>query len=97
MSLTYLEEIDDLSAIDLVQLLSYLFFPGGYQIQARPLIVSIIITKCVGGDEINVQGQDSLSPVKKSRGTGAQQQKNSIDGMRMVVEYKIVKGTTTLC
>ncbi|GFP91008.1 DNA-directed RNA polymerase ii subunit 1 [Phtheirospermum japonicum] len=48
-------------------------------------------TKCEGGDEIDVQGQDS-EPLKKSRGgCGAQQPKISIDGMKMVAEYKIQK------
>ncbi|KAK4368173.1 hypothetical protein RND71_011965 [Anisodus tanguticus] len=49
-------------------------------------------TKCEGGDEIDVQGQDSDAPVKKSRGgCGAQQPKISIDGMKMVAEYKMQK------
>ncbi|KAK6121619.1 hypothetical protein DH2020_044646 [Rehmannia glutinosa] len=42
-------------------------------------------SKCEGGDEIDVQGQDS-EPLKKSRGgCGAQQPKISIDGMKMVL------------
>lgn len=46
-------------------------------------------TKCEGGDEIAVQGQESEEPVKKSRGgCGAQQPKFSIDGMKMIAEYK---------
>lgn len=46
-------------------------------------------TKCEGGDEIDVQGQDSDQPVKKSRGgCGAQQPKISIEGMKMTAEYK---------
>lgn len=46
-------------------------------------------TKCEGGDEIDVQGQESEQPVKKGRGgCGAQQPKISIDGMKMVAEYK---------
>ncbi|CAI9763520.1 unnamed protein product [Fraxinus pennsylvanica] len=46
-------------------------------------------TKCEGGDEINVQGQDFDEPVKKARGgCGAQQPKISIDGMKMIAEYK---------
>ncbi|XP_057805487.1 LOW QUALITY PROTEIN: DNA-directed RNA polymerase II subunit RPB1-like [Salvia miltiorrhiza] len=49
-------------------------------------------SKCEGGDEIDVRGQDSEEPVKKSRGgCGAQQPKISIDGMKMVAEYKIQK------
>lgn len=49
-------------------------------------------SKCEGGDEIDVQGQDSEEPVKKTRGgCGAQQPKISIDGMKMVAEYKIQK------
>lgn len=44
-------------------------------------------TKCEGGDEI--EGQESEEPVKKSRGgCGAQQPKFSIDGMKMIAEYK---------
>lgn len=46
-------------------------------------------TKCEGGDEIDVQGQESDQPVKKSRGgCGAQQPKITIDGMKMTAEYK---------
>jgi len=46
-------------------------------------------TKREGGDEIDVQGQDPDQPVKKARGgCGAQQPKISIDGMKMVAEYK---------
>ncbi|KAL3846076.1 hypothetical protein ACJIZ3_003479 [Penstemon smallii] len=46
-------------------------------------------TMCEGGDDIDVQGQD---PVKKSRGgCGAQQPKISVDGIKMVAEYKIQK------
>ncbi|PPD96835.1 hypothetical protein GOBAR_DD06103 [Gossypium barbadense] len=46
-------------------------------------------TKCEGGDEIDVQGQDAEEPVKKSRGgCGAQQPKLTIDGMKMIAEYK---------
>lgn len=49
-------------------------------------------SKCEGGDEIDVQGQDSEEPTKKSRGgCGAQQPKISIDGMKMVAEYKLQK------
>nr|GMC94850.1 DNA-directed RNA polymerase II subunit 1 [Ipomoea batatas] len=48
-------------------------------------------TKC-GGDEINLQGQDSEEPVKKVKGgCGAQQPKISIDGMKMVAEYELQK------
>ena len=46
-------------------------------------------TKCEGGDEIASQNQDDDEPVKKSRGgCGAQQQKITIEGMKMVAEYK---------
>ncbi|XVE87489.1 hypothetical protein DITRI_Ditri18aG0121500 [Diplodiscus trichospermus] len=46
-------------------------------------------TKCEGGDEIDVQGQDTEDPIKKSRGgCGAQQPKLTIDGMKMIAEYK---------
>lgn len=49
-------------------------------------------SKCEGGDEIDAQGQDSDEPVKKTRGgCGAQQSKISIDGMKMVAEYKAQK------
>lgn len=49
-------------------------------------------TKCEGGDELKSQGQDSVEPVKKSRGgCGAQQPKLTVDGMVMVAEYKIPK------
>ncbi|KAL0432899.1 UNVERIFIED_CONTAM: DNA-directed RNA polymerase II subunit RPB1 [Sesamum latifolium] len=49
-------------------------------------------SKCDGGDEIDVRGQEPDEPVKKSRGgCGAQQPKISIDGMKMVAEYKIQK------
>ncbi|KAK9271224.1 hypothetical protein L1049_026814 [Liquidambar formosana] len=47
-------------------------------------------TKCEGGDEIEGQGQDSDEPVKKTRGgCGAQQPKLTIEGMKMIAEYKI--------
>nr|GMC96905.1 DNA-directed RNA polymerase II subunit 1 [Ipomoea batatas] len=49
-------------------------------------------TKCEGGDEINLQGQDSEEPVKNHKGgCGAQQPKISIDGMKMVAEYEFQK------
>ncbi|CAI0551815.1 unnamed protein product [Linum tenue] len=49
-------------------------------------------TKCEGGDEIEVQGQDGEEPVKKSRGgCGAQQPKITIEGMKMIAEYKAQK------
>ncbi|CAI0559454.1 unnamed protein product [Linum tenue] len=49
-------------------------------------------TKCEGGDEIEVQGQDGEEPVKKSRGgCGAQQPKITIEGMKMNAEYKAQK------
>lgn len=47
-------------------------------------------TKCEGGDEIETQGQELDEPIKKSRGgCGAQQPKITIEGMKMVAEYKI--------
>lgn len=48
-------------------------------------------TKCEGGDDIDdVQNQDTDEPVKKSRGgCGAQQPKLTIEGMKMIAEYKI--------
>lgn len=47
-------------------------------------------TKCEGGDEIETQAQDTDEPVKKSRGgCGAQQPKLTIEGMKMIAEYKI--------
>lgn len=46
-------------------------------------------TKCEGGDDLDVHGQDSEEPVKKSRGgCGAQQPKLTIEGMKMIAEYK---------
>jgi DNA-directed RNA polymerase II subunit RPB1 len=46
-------------------------------------------TKCEGGDDLDVQGQDTEEPVKKSRGgCGAQQPKLTIEGMKMIAEYK---------
>ncbi|KAL5754367.1 hypothetical protein ACOSP7_022587 [Xanthoceras sorbifolium] len=46
-------------------------------------------TKCEGGDEIDVHNQDTEEPVKKSRGgCGAQQPKLTIEGMKMIAEYK---------
>jgi DNA-directed RNA polymerase II subunit RPB1 len=48
-------------------------------------------TKCEGGDVIDEdQGQDGDEEVKKKRhgGCGAQQPKISIDGMKIIAEYK---------
>lgn len=46
-------------------------------------------TKCEGGDDIDVRGEDTEETVKKSRGgCGAQQPKLTIDGMKMIAEYK---------
>lgn len=52
--------------------------------------------KCAGGDDIDLQGQqDSEEPIKKSRsGCGAQQPNITIDGMKMVAEYKAPKKKT---
>ncbi|PKU64515.1 DNA-directed RNA polymerase II subunit RPB1 [Dendrobium catenatum] len=49
--------------------------------------------KCAGGDDIDLQGQqDSEEPIKKSRGgCGAQQPNITVDGMKMVAEYKAPK------
>ncbi|GAB4848421.1 DNA-directed RNA polymerase II subunit rpb1 [Ancistrocladus abbreviatus] len=48
--------------------------------------------KCEGGDEINIQGQEAREPIKKSRGgCGAQQPTFTLDGMKMVAEYKMTK------
>ncbi|KAI8548986.1 hypothetical protein RHMOL_Rhmol07G0316000 [Rhododendron molle] len=48
--------------------------------------------KCEGGDDIDTQGQDTDEPVKKSRGgCGSQQPKLTIEGMKMVAEYKLQK------
>ncbi|KAL8143181.1 hypothetical protein V2J09_016213 [Rumex salicifolius] len=48
--------------------------------------------KCEGGDEIDVQGQDTGDEEKKSRGgCGAQQPSFTIEGMKMVAEYKLTK------
>ncbi|KAK8957644.1 DNA-directed RNA polymerase II subunit RPB1 [Platanthera zijinensis] len=46
--------------------------------------------KCAGGDDLDVQGQqDSEEPLTKSRGgCGAQQPKITIDGIKMIAEYK---------
>ncbi|XP_019455346.1 PREDICTED: DNA-directed RNA polymerase II subunit 1-like isoform X3 [Lupinus angustifolius] len=46
--------------------------------------------KCEGGDEIDIAGgQDTEEAIKKSRGgCGAQQPRISIDGMKMIAEYK---------
>ncbi|KAL3525220.1 hypothetical protein ACH5RR_013592 [Cinchona calisaya] len=49
-------------------------------------------SKCEGRDEIDVQVQDFEEPIKKARGgCGAQQPKLTIDGMKMVAEYKVQK------
>ncbi|KAG9143347.1 hypothetical protein Leryth_022599 [Lithospermum erythrorhizon] len=49
-------------------------------------------TKCEGGDEFDLQSQDTEEPVKKTRGgCGAQQPKISIDGMKMIAEYKLTR------
>ncbi|KAA8532028.1 hypothetical protein F0562_006830 [Nyssa sinensis] len=49
-------------------------------------------TKCEAGDAIDVHGQDSEEPFKKSHGgCGAQQPKLTIEGMKMIAEYKAQK------
>ncbi|OIV94865.1 hypothetical protein TanjilG_22062 [Lupinus angustifolius] len=46
-------------------------------------------SKCEGGDDIDIAAQDYEESVKKSRGgCGAQQPKITIDGMKMIAEYK---------
>lgn len=49
--------------------------------------------RCAGGDDIDVQKeQDGDEPVKKSRGgCGAQQPNITVDGMKMVAEFKAPK------
>lgn len=45
--------------------------------------------KCEGGDDIDGQSHDTDEPIKKSRGgCGAQQPKLTIEGMKMIAEYK---------
>ncbi|WZZ46459.1 hypothetical protein YC2023_042718 [Brassica napus] len=50
-------------------------------------------TKCEGGDDIDdVQTQDTDEPAKKSRGgCGATQPKITIEGMKMIAEFKVTK------
>lgn len=48
--------------------------------------------KCEGGDSIDVQDQDDEEPAKKSRGgCGAQQPTFTIEGMKIIAEYKMTK------
>jgi DNA-directed RNA polymerase II subunit RPB1 len=49
---------------------------------------------CAGGDDLDVQEQDTDEPVKKRGGCGAQQPKITVDGMRMVAEFKATKKKT---
>ena len=47
---------------------------------------------CAGGDDLDVQEQhDTDEPVKKRGGCGAQQPNITVDGMRMVAEFKAPK------
>ena len=46
---------------------------------------------CAGGDELDVQEQDTDEPVKKRGGCGAQQPNITVDGMKMVAEFKATK------
>ena len=47
---------------------------------------------CAGGDELDVQEQDTDEPVIKKRGgCGAQQPNITVDGMKMVAEFKATK------
>ena len=50
---------------------------------------------CAGGDDLDVQEQhDTDDPVKKRGGCGAQQPNITVDGMRMVAEFKAPKKKT---
>ncbi|CAD6341703.1 unnamed protein product [Miscanthus lutarioriparius] len=46
---------------------------------------------CAGGDDLDVQEQDTDEPVKKRGGCGAQQPNITVDGMKMVAEFKAPK------
>ncbi|TVU00263.1 hypothetical protein EJB05_54316 [Eragrostis curvula] len=47
---------------------------------------------CAGGDELDVQGQeDTDEPARKRGGCGAQQPHITVDGMRMIGEFKATK------
>jgi DNA-directed RNA polymerase II subunit RPB1 len=47
---------------------------------------------CDGGDELEAQDQqDTDEPVKKRSGCGAQQPNITVDGMKMVAEFKATK------
>jgi len=47
---------------------------------------------CAGGDDLDVQEQhDTDDPVKKRGGCGAQQPNITVDGMKMVAEFKAPK------
>ncbi|XP_065856882.1 DNA-directed RNA polymerase II subunit RPB1-like [Euphorbia lathyris] len=47
-------------------------------------------TKCEGGDDIDIDiGEEPVKKKTRGGGCGAQQPKLSIDGMRMIAEYKI--------
>ncbi|KAJ3693705.1 hypothetical protein LUZ60_009185 [Juncus effusus] len=48
--------------------------------------------RCAGGDDVDQKEQDPDEPVKKRRdGCGAQQPNITVDGMKMVAEYKQTK------
>ena len=50
---------------------------------------------CAGGDDLDVQEQhDTDEPVKKRGGCGAQQPNITVDGMKMVAEFKAPKKKT---
>ena len=50
---------------------------------------------CAGGDDLDVQEQhDTDDPVKKRGGCGAQQPNITVDGMKMVAEFKAPKKKT---
>lgn len=45
-------------------------------------------TKCEGGDEIEDDTKEEIEKKKKHGGCGAQQPKISIDGMKIIAEFK---------
>ena len=48
--------------------------------------------KCEGGDSVDVQNEDTEEPAKKPRGgCGAQQPTFTIEGMKIIREYKMTK------
>ncbi|GJN39639.1 hypothetical protein PR202_gb28770 [Eleusine coracana subsp. coracana] len=49
---------------------------------------------CAGGDDLDQEQQDTDEPVKKRGGCGAQQPNITVDGMKMVAEFKAPKKKT---